>query len=302
MEAFADEGWAFSHWEGDLTGVANPIDYKSEKYGYVKAVFVKKTFTITAIVATEASNGYIETTINETPVQITEQLDVTVEYGESQTFTFYPNIENHVSAIQVDNNFELYALSYTFSNVQADHVLTVYFSLDGEAYVPAGSDVPVYLGSSVSLNFDSTQGGGTATQEEVYLNPLLTGTSLILWEVNAGVSFSGIVEIALPYLGTEEITQVFTSDSLDALYSDVNADGIVDGDDVSDVANGIKTTSQSGAEYDPQWDVNRDGELTEDDIHVVNANKGTILESLNFWVLNDTLYIETDHFSIFRGR
>ena len=134
------------------------------------------------------------------------------------------------------------------------------------------------------------------------MNPLLVGTSLILWDVNAGVSFTGIVEIALPYLGTETITQVFTGDSVDALYSDVNADGVVDGDDVSDVANGIKTTSQSGAEYDPQWEVNRDGELTEDDVHVVNENKGAILESLNFWVLNDTLYVETDHFSIFRGR
>jgi fibronectin type 3 domain-containing protein len=302
LEAFASEGWEFSHWEEDLTGIANPIDYKSEKYGYVRAVFLKKTFTITATVATEASNGYIVTIIDTTPTQITGQLDVTVEYGESQMFTFYPDAENHVSAIQVDNGFEPYALSYTFNYVQADHAITVFFSADGEAYVPAGNNVPVYLGGSVSLNFDSTQGGGSATQQEVDLHPLLVGTSLILWDVNTGVSFTGVVEIALPYIGTQEITQVFTGDSLDALYSDVNADGVVNGTDVSDVANGIKTTSRSGAEYDAQWDVNRDGELTEDDVHVVNANKGTILESLNFWVIEGILYIETDHFSIFRGR
>jgi hypothetical protein len=302
LEAFASEGWEFSHWEEDLTGITNPIDYKTEKYGTVRAVFVKKTFTITATVATEAPYGYIETIIDNTPTQITGQLDITVEYGESQTFTFYPDAENHVSAIQVDNGFEPYTLSYTFLNVQADHTITIFFSADGEAYVPAGNNVPVYLGESVSLNFDSTQGGGSATQQEVELNPLLVGTSLILWDVNAEVSFTGIVEIALPYLGTEEITQVFTGDSVDALYSDVNADGVVDGADVSDVANGIKTTSQSGAEYDAQWDVNRDGELTEDDVHVVNENKGAIIESLTFWVVGDTLYVETDHFSIFRGR
>ena len=299
--AIPNEGWEFSHWSGKVSDTDEIVtNYKTVKYGEVTVVFVKKTFTITATVAPEAPNGIIWADGVSTP--ITYQLDVIVDSGASQTFSFEPDPDNHVTAFQVDNPFVPYDLDYTFLNVQSDHTITVFFSLDGEAYIPDGITVPVNLGNDVSLSFISTQGASTATQEELFFSTaLLNDTSLILWDVKTGVNFDGIVEIALPYTGLKP-TQVFTSDSLDALYSDVNADGVVNADDVSDVAKGIKTTSQSGAEYNAQWDVNRDGELTEDDIHMVNDNKGTILESLNFWVEGDTLYIETDHFSIFRGR
>ncbi|MCJ7714755.1 hypothetical protein MUO66_09920, partial [Candidatus Bathyarchaeota archaeon] len=301
LEAFAYEGWEFSRWEEDLTGSENPTDYKSEKYGFIKAVFVRTTFKITATVAPEAPNGYIQTDINGIPTQVTEQLDLIVEYGASQSFSFISNVENHVSAIQVDGAFVPYVLDYTFSNVQTDHTITVFFSVDGEAYVPAGNNVPVYLGEDVSLNFVSTQGGGTATQAEIPLFELLAETSLILWDINAGVSFEGIVEITLPYIGFEIIQQVFTADSVDALYSDVNGDGVVDGNDVSDVAIAIRTLVPHGI-YDADYDVDRNSVLDEEDVHTVNDNKGAIIESLNFWIEGDTLFIETGHFSIFRGR
>jgi hypothetical protein len=302
LEAKASEGWEFSHWEGDLIGTSvNPTEYKTEKYGYVRAVFVKKTFTITAIVAPEAPNGYIETSVDGTPTQIWDQLDVTVDYGDSQTFSFYPDSGNHVSAIKIDSDFIVSALSCTFNDVQKDWTIVVFFSADGEAYVPAGTNVPVDLGGSVSLHFESTEGGGTATQASIDLPPLLVGTSLILWDVSVGVSFDGIVEIALPYLGTETIQHVFRSDSLDALYSDVNADGVVDGDDVSDVANAIQSLTPHGL-YDANSDVDRNGVLDQNDIHLVNEYKGTTLQSLTFWVEGNTLYIETDQLSIFRGR
>jgi hypothetical protein len=302
LTAKASEGWEFSHWEGDLTGTSvNPTQYKTEKYGYVRAVFVKKTFTITAIVAPEAPNGYIETSVDGNPTQIWDQLDVTVEYGDSQTFSFYPDSGNHVSAIKIDSDFIISALSYTFSDVQKDWTIVVFFSADGEAYVPAGTNVPVDLGDSVSLHFESTEGGGIATQASIDLPPLLVGTSLILWDVSVGVSFEGIVEIALPYLGTQTIQHVFRSDSLDALYSDVNGDGVVNADDVSDVANAIKSLTPNGL-YDANFDVNRDGVLDENDIHLVNEYKGTTLQSLTFWVEGNTLYIATYQLSIFRGR
>ena len=302
LQANATEGWEFSHWEGDLTGTANPVDYKSEKYGNVKAIFRKFVFTITALVASDAPNGTITTYGDGNSTAFTGGLSVTIEYGDSQTFEFVALENNHVSAIQVDGDFISYAVSYTFTNVQEDHTLTVYFSLDGQAYVPAGSNVPVYLGNNVGLNFASTGSGGTATQAEIVLLPQLQGTSLILWDISVGASFTGIVEITLPYVGAQSITSIWTSNSLDALYCDVNGDGVVDGDDVSDVAVGIKTTVASGAEYEPQFDVNRDGELTEDDVHLVNQYKGTTLQSLTFWVEGNTLFIQTDHFSIFRGR
>ena len=304
LKAFASEGWEFYKWEGDLSGATNPVDYKSEKYGYVTAIFKKKVFKITALVAQEAPNGSITTSGNGVPTGIPGGWSVTIEYGGSQTFEFYPQSNNHVSAIQVDSAFITSTTTYTFANVKENHALKVYFSLDGQAYVPAGSNVPVNLGNNVGLTFASITGGGTATQAQVILNahPDLQGTSLILWNVNVGATFSGIVEITLPYTGTQTVQKVWTSNSLDALYADVNGNGVVDGDDVSDVAVGIKTTVSSGAVYNANFDVNRDGELTEADVHLVNQYKGTILQSLNFWVVGNTLFIQTDHFSIFRGR
>jgi len=304
LEAKPSEGWEFSHWEGDLAGTSvNPTEYKTEKYGYVAAVFVKITFTITAIVAPEASGGYIETIVDGNLIQIWDQLDVTVEYGGSQTFSFYPNSGNHVSAIKIDSDFIVSALSYTFNNVQKDWTIVVFFSADGEAYVPAGTNVPVDLGGGVSLHFVHTEGGGIATQASIDLPPLLVGTSLVLWDVCVEVSFDGVVEIALPYLGTETIQHVFMGDSLDELYSDVNGDGVVDGDDVSDVANAIKSLTPHGL-YDANFDVNRDGVLDENDVHLVNEYKGTTLQSLTFWVEGNTLYIETYQLSpkVFRAR
>ena len=231
---------------------------------------------------------------------------VAIEYGGSQTFTFTADENNHVSAIQVNGAFAEYTLSYTFSAVQADHSLVVYFSADGEAYVPVGSNVQVYPGNGVGLIFPLIDASGTATQEEIVLLGDLAGTSLILWDVSVGAEFNGTVQVALPYSGAD-IANVWTSDSLDALYSDVDGNGIVNGTDVSLVAIGIKTTVSSGAEYDAQFDINRDGALTEDDVHIVNQYKGTMLQNLNFWIEGNsidgyTLFIETDHFSIFRGR
>jgi hypothetical protein len=54
--------------------------------------------------------------------------------------------------------------------------------------------------------------------------------------------------------------------------------------------------------YDPNYDINRDGVLDQNDVHTVNENKGAIITEVNFWVEGNILYIETDHFSIFRGR
>lgn len=306
VQAYSGEGWEFSHWEGDLTGTENPVDYKSEKYGYIKAVFTKIIFTITALVSMDAPYGIIQTAGTGSATSIEGGLSVAIEYGGTQTFTFTPDENNHVSAIQVDGTFTTYTPSYTFNAVQADHSLVVYFSAEGEAYVPVGSNVQVYAGSNVGLTFPSIDASGTATQAEIILLGDLAGTSLILWDVSVGATFSGTVQVALPYSGAD-IANVWTSDSLDALYADVDGNGVVNGTDVSLVAIGIKTTVSSGAEYDAQFDINRDGQLTEDDVHIVNQYKGTVLQSLNFWVEGNsidgyTLFIETDHFSIFRGR
>jgi hypothetical protein len=311
VELFAipNDGWDFSHWIGDVADTQSILtDYKTVKYGEITAVFEKISYTITVIVPSGANNGHVETTVDGVLYEIYDIDYVTVEAESSPTFYFFPDtINDHVSAIKLNNDFILdensipYQESFTLPPVQMDITLTVFFNEDGEAFVPGGSDVPVYLGESVSLNFDSTPGGGTATQAIIELIPQLFGTSLILWDVSVYVSFNGIVEIALPYEGTETIQYVFMGDSVDALYSDVNSDGLINGDDVSDVANAIRTLVPNGI-YDPAFDVDRNGVLDEHDVHIVNENKGAILTSLYFWIEGNILYIETDHFSIFRAR
>ena len=130
IEAFADtdNGWEFSHWEEDLAGIANPTEYKSVKYGYVRAVFIKTTFTITAIVAAEAPNGIILTTVDGDIITIGTTYEVPVEAGADQTFNFEANPENHVSTIWTDTGYIPYALSYTFYEVQEDLTIKVFFS------------------------------------------------------------------------------------------------------------------------------------------------------------------------------
>jgi len=56
--------------------------------------------------------------------------------------------------------------------------------------------------------------------------------------------------------------------------------------------------------YEPYLDLNNDGVITNADIHIVNANKGTILEDITDGVNTDLniIYGTTDEFSIFGGR
>ena len=312
LEAFASEGWEFSHWEGDLTGSENPTDYKTEKYGEVAAVFVKNTFTITAIVAPiyiypEPRNGYIETSVEGNIITIDVEEDVIVGAGDSQTFDFYPDSGYHVSTIMIADELESKSVapadSYLFENVQKDWTMVVFFSLDGEAYVPEvedGTDMQLDLGGMVRLHFYSTTGGGIVTQQEIILEGELRWTSLLLWAVSIGVSFEDIVEIALPYSGVAP-QHVFWGESLDELYSDVNADGVVDNTDHVEVARAIST---AGRDYDATYDVNRDGYLNEEDIHTVDANLETTLLELDFYyeAVGSTLYIYTPTNLFYRVR
>lgn len=324
LEAKPDDGWEFEGWITDdsddveLTPFGeNFLYYKTEKLGSVGAVFLRDTFTIKAVVAEAASNGTISIDEDSTGVRDSTEIAygyiVTANSGANITFNFNEDPGNHTSAIQVDYAFEPYAQSYTFTNVQSSHNLTVYFSTDGQAYIPQGSNVAVYLGDNVCLNFTST-GGGTATQENILeqLNATVQPSSLILWNIGlvVEVPLTDNVTITLPYTLDENhpnITAIFTSDSVDALYSDVNGDGKVNGDDVSDVANIIKTLVGQQI-YDPLYDIDRNGILDQNDVHMVNDNKGAIVEELQFDPIYDSngiligYLVYTGHFSIFRGR
>jgi hypothetical protein len=232
---------------------------------------------------------------------------VIVGAGDSQTFDFYPDSDYHVSTIMIADELEIRSVapanSYTFENVQKDWTMVVFFSLDGEAYVPEvedGTDMQLDLGDTVRVHFYSTTGGGIVTQQEIILEGEPSGTSLLLWAVSLGVSFEDIVEIALPYSGVAP-QHVFWGESLDELFSDVTGDGVVDITDHVEVARAI---SDAGRDYDATYDVNRDGYLNQLGLQTVDAYLGTTLLELSFFydVADSTLYIYTPTNLFYRAR
>jgi len=285
LEAFAPDGLEFSYWGEDLIGTSeNPTDYKTVKYGYVVAAFVQKIFTITA---SAVGNGAID-----------PDGQVFVEYGASQTFGFTPDGGNHVSAIVVDGVYlSSFAQSYTFYDVTADHTIDISFSADGTATVPAGNGVTVFLASSSGITFYDTD-GGTATGEEKDYQIGATA-----WDISVTFTFTGEVKVTLHYNDTglslidEQNLRLIQSDSVEALRSDVNNDLVVDSIDTDIVA----TVVSQPHLYEPYLDLNNDGVITNADIHIVNANKGTILEDITDGINTDLNIIwgTTDHFSIF---
>jgi len=294
LEAVATEGWEFVEWTGDyLTGTTESVYFKTEKYATITAVFREKIYTITA----SASEGG----------SITPFGDVEVKHGTNQVFEFYPiDSTYHVSSIVVDGAFvPSYTNTYTIYNVVADHTIQIIFSEEGKATVPAGSDVSVFLGAGAGITFANTDSGLVTGEPEDFPE----GSSVIVWELNYTATFSGGAQIALSYDDTtltfeqEDNLRLYTGESLAALYSDVNGDLSVDGEDVSIVANAVNTNQQPNW-YDPLLDINNDGFVDQEDVHVVNSYKGTIIEDITDYVNTELniIYGTTSHFSLFRCR
>jgi hypothetical protein len=78
--AVPETGWQFDHWDGDLTGVANPVQVTMNTNRSIKAVFSEipsETFTLTL---NETGQGYVEKNPNKEKY----------EYGESVRLTAVP--------------------------------------------------------------------------------------------------------------------------------------------------------------------------------------------------------------------
>lgn len=294
LEAVAIDGWKFVEWTGDyLTGTSDSVYFKTVKYATITAVYTEKTYVVTA----SASSGG----------SITPHGDIEVKHGLDQTFEFYPNDSTyHVSSIVVDGFFvPSYANTYTFYNVTADHTIHIIFSEEGKATVPEGTYVSVFLGAGAGITFADTDGGLVTGEPEDFPE----GSSVIVWELNYTATFSGGAQIILSYDDTnltlvqEQNLRLYSGESLAALYSDVNCDLIVDGEDVSIVANAVNTNQQPDW-YDPLLDVNNDGFVDKEDIHVVNSYKGTLVEDITDKVDTELniIYGTTSHFSLFRCR
>jgi len=82
----------------------------------ISVTFAQTTFTI---IASAGDNGSIS------PLG-----DVTVNYGDDQSFTIEPIANYHIAGVLVDGSPVVAVSPYTFSNVTADHTIVVTFATD----------------------------------------------------------------------------------------------------------------------------------------------------------------------------
>lgn len=297
LEAFADPGWSFDSWSNDLTGSTNPASITITGNMDVTATFTIQTFTITA---SAGPNG-----------EISDEGTNTVNWHSTPKFTFTPDTGYHVSAVIVDDSYITlvpteFTESYTFYPIEEDHTIQVIFALNGEAEVPAGTEVTVFLDSGVSLTFTTVQYSGTAFGTEYFTND-----DLELWDLTIlGVTYDGQVLVALRYDDDgltdeeEENLRLYRSDSLyfdEFLKADTNGNGRIDGADVSTVANAVKKAEW----YQPELDIDGDGKVDQNDVHIVNELKGLEFPvdiTFDVDIINNIIYGYTDHFSLFRCR
>lgn len=297
-------------------------EYKTEKNDIVTAKFERLTYEIKLYVV----GGIGEIKLGDNIVAdesngVDNPATVIVGYGDTPTFEFIPYVGDpdsyHLSSVLVDgtNYVDLvlteFTQSYEFAPINEDfHSLAVAFSVDGEVDIPPGSDVTVFLSSSASLKFNSV-GEGSAFASELY-----SIGDVVVWDITVAVIDLGDQTIiAFRYdpsqvIGSEEDLRMYRSDSEDAaLYyqCDLNDDGVVNGQDNKIIANAVKRSKFWDPEKNPEYDLNNDNAVTEEDVHIVNSMKNVELTWIDITfgpvdTVNNIIYGLTDHFSIFRAR
>jgi hypothetical protein len=347
-----ENGWRFSHWtylDGTpLEMEENHYFYKTEKYGTLIAFFERATIDITVTVRIGTgsilyNNEVIATTgpTGELP-GITDTAVVSVPYYDTPTFNFVGLDGDHLSAVIVDWNLENeyyadlvitgFGISYQFPQVEKSYTLDAFFSAEGEAYIPGGDGVTVFLkdqNQDVSLSFLSTVGAGSASGKFMAADTF-DPSDVVVWEITVAADLgNGLVLVALVYpegIPYEENLRIYRGDFNydDFTACDFNGDGVIDGQDVSEIANRINGPIEpNDPEYNLEiYDLVRDGVINSDDlafIHSVKDSVGWIDITSPFIdnpptggfppgvvypvdTVNNIVYGVTDHFSIFRGR
>src|SRR5207249_1942311 len=110
----------------------------------IAATFAITTHTVTACAG---ANG-----------AITPSGAVSVNDGDSQSFTITPNAHYHVADVTVDGGSVGAVTSYTFSNVTADHTIAATFALTTHTITAsAGANGSISPSGGVSVNDDASQ-------------------------------------------------------------------------------------------------------------------------------------------------
>jgi len=106
-------GYRFSSWsDGSTTAPRTDVNVTANIS--VSANFVPQTFTVTA---SAGSNGTISSPGGSTK-----------NYGDSAGYTITPNVGYQISSVTIDSTNIGSPTSYTFTNIQADHSISVSFA------------------------------------------------------------------------------------------------------------------------------------------------------------------------------
>jgi len=170
----------------------------------IAASFAIDTYTITA---SAGANGSIA------PIGA-----VTLNHGDSQTFTIAPNTGHHVADVLVDGSSVGAVTTYTFTNVTANHTIAASFAIDtytltvslagnGTGSVAKSPDLTAYgWGSVVQLtatpgtgsNFTAWSGAASGstnpTTVTMTANQAVTATfTLKQWTLTASAGSNGTI-------------------------------------------------------------------------------------------------------------
>jgi len=231
--------------------------------------------------------------------------------GGLDTVTIIPTHGWHIDVVSIDGNSQEIEDEDGVSliNVEAKNVISVTFvENNGIDDVDLGSEVEAYPDPDVGLIFDNVLAEGFVTAYTIGLEP--PDAISESWDVQTDAIFDQSVKVILVLTfddlgGVDPTGLKMWRTEVELARSDVNLDGKVDGDDVSDVANA--NPSEPG---DPNWesrfDLNDDLVIDDLDVNIVNNYLGeSVWEDITFEVVVDYdlelvyVYGLTDHFSIF---
>jgi hypothetical protein len=344
LQAFpiSTDGWTFSYFETSSGDKFDDGDvYKTEKNEMVYAIFEVITFDL--VVSITENGGYGEIWYGEELVVYryengTELIstNVPIPFGSSPEFEFIPSDGYHLSAVYngtdyIDLILTEFTQTYQFLAIFTDgYFLEATFSIDGQAEIPPGSEVTVFLSNSGSLTFDDVLSAGG-----VALGTQYPTVDVLLWEITViGETFDGQVVVALRYnendipsgVNEEDLRLYKSQSGFDTelfLRCDLNGDGIITGQDVriiSNIAKHPKFLEKLLEEYTEQdiidkYDLNNDSTLdniviNENDVHIVNSMTDPEWIDITYYehpggpvdTINNIIYGITDEFSIFRCR
>lgn len=217
----------------------------------------------------------------------------------------------HIGAFSIDGKPQSIPDDHLFSLIGVQpkiNVSATFLENNGVDDVKTGSNIEAYPYPNVGLVFASVLSSGSVyAYTSDFQPPSAKGKSFDI-STTAGFNQSVTVILVLSLAslnGSDPTSLRLLRTEIQLARADVNNDGVVDGTDVSIVAN-ANPSAVGDAKYDPRLDMNNDGIINDIDVNIVNNYIGqSVWQDITLQVVVDTnaglvyIYGITNHFSIF---